>query len=216
MIVIALIGIVLLLGATWYFFGKAVSMFTASAPVDIRIEAPSDAEFSTANAKFDQMRNATAKNQAATFEFTAADLNALIARHPAFKNVRNKVRVSIENSIMSLDMSLPLSEVSVPGMSHRWFNGTAKLGLSYDDDNFSLSLRSLTANGRDIPLSILPAINTTAARGFNERMRRSEHADSAEEELWQHVRSLAIIDDKLVITTKGGEIAFAAQVRTPL
>ena len=49
-----------------------------------------------------------------TVEFTAADLNALIARHPDFDDLRGKFRVAIADSILTLDMSVPLRDVPFP------------------------------------------------------------------------------------------------------
>lgn len=167
------------------------------------MDAPSEPQFTAANAKLEEMRTAAAKNQAGTFEFTAADLNALIARHPKFKDLRDRVHVSIANSIMTLDVSAPLGTTSIPGVRRRWFNGTATLQLSYDDGSFDFALRTLTANGRSIPLSVLPAIDTTFDQTVNESFRKSRRDNDAEEEMWQHIQTLRTVDDKLVVTTKG-------------
>ncbi len=206
LLTIGFIGLVLLIGLAWYVGGKTIGTYTSTSPMDIRIEEPSDAQFAAANTKLEQMRAATEQNQAGTFEFTAADLNALIARHPKFKELRNKVRVEMENSTMLLDVSAPLSSVSLPGFSHRYFNGTAKLGVEYNDGSFDFALRSLTANGHNIPLSVLPGLDTTFDQTVNESFKKSQRGNRADEEAWEHVQSVKVIDEKLVVTTKGGEV----------
>lgn len=203
LLTIGVVGFVLLIGLAWYLCGKAIGMYTSAAPTDIRIEAPSEPQFAAANTKLEQMRTAAAKNEAGTFEFTAADLNALIARHPGFNELRNKVRVGIESGSMLVDVSAPLSSVSLPGLRKRWFNGTAKFGLDYDDGSFDLALRSLSANGREFPLSVLPALDTTFSESINTGFRKSQQEHRANEELWQHVKTISIDGDKLIVTTKG-------------
>ena len=209
LLTIGVIGLVLLVCLAWYASVKAIGAYTSSTPVDIRIEEPSDAQFAAANAKVEQLRAAAEQNQAGAFEFTAADLNALIARHPKFKELRNKVHIDMESSTMLLDVSAPLSSVSLPGLSKRYFNGTAKLGLEYNDGSFDFALRSLTASGRDIPLSVLPGLDTTFDQTFNESFQKSRQGNRADEEMWEHVQSVKVVGDKLVVTTKGGEVTSA-------
>ncbi|CAN5430541.1 hypothetical protein BH18VER1_BH18VER1_07990 [soil metagenome] len=207
MLIIGLLAAAVVLGVTWYAYQKVVDRYTSAAPVSVSIEAPSEAQFATANQKFEQVRTAVSARQATTVEFTAADLNALIARHPSFSKLRDRVRVGMENSVMQVDASVPLSSVPFPRLSRRWLNATARLGLSFDDDNFSLALRSATANGLEIPLEGLPGIDSRLSSSFNEGFRKSQRDDPQAEELWEQIDSMKVIDDKLVVTTKGGEVA---------
>lgn len=199
---VGFLGLLVLAGIAWYAAGKVIATYTSDAPSEIRIEAPTEAQFAAANATLEQLRAAAARNEVGTFAFTAADLNALIARHPQFSDLRNKVRVDIEGDDMLVDVSAPLSNVSWPGMSKRWFNGTAKLGLTYDDGSFDFALRSLTANGRELPLSVLPALDTTFDESVNTGFRQSRAGQRANEELWEHVKTITIRDNKVLVTTK--------------
>src|SRR5436853_771620 len=85
---IVIVGGVLLCGALfvggWYMLGRAVGSFTATQPADVRIENVSDSDLRSAEDKLNRLGQATASNQETTIEFTANELNAMIAREPLF------------------------------------------------------------------------------------------------------------------------------------
>jgi hypothetical protein len=109
---ILLVGVVGV--GAWFFYGKAVAVFTFAQPAAIRIEQVSDADLGAAEQKLNRLRQATANSEETTVEFTAAELNALIAREPLFVGMRNRVRVAITDSIMTLEMSVPLDSAPLP------------------------------------------------------------------------------------------------------
>ncbi|MBA3273117.1 MAG: hypothetical protein H0T11_04500 [Chthoniobacterales bacterium] len=203
----ASLALAAVLGVTWYAYQKLVNRYTSAAPVTVSIEAPNEAQFAAANQKFEQIRTAVSARRATAVEFTATDLNALIARHPSFSKLRDRIKVGMEKSVMQLDASVPLSSVPFPGLSRRWLNGTLRLGLTYDDDNFALALRSATANGLEIPVDVLQRLDATSSGSLTEWFRKWQHDDSQAEEFWEQIDSMKAIDDKLVVTTKGGEVA---------
>jgi hypothetical protein len=145
-----------------------------------------------------------------TIEFTAGDLNALIARHPDFSDLRRKARVGIANSILSLDVSVPLDSIPLPRMNGRWLNGSVNLGLTYDEDRFDLNVRSLAANGREIDSTFFDTmadwVNDTTNRSFDESQQENPRFN----DLFESVKSMAVIGDKLVVTTKGAATQSAA------
>ena len=134
-------------------------------------------------------------------EFTAAELNALIARHPEFRDMRGKFRVAMTDSIMTLDMSVPLREINLPKIREQWLNGSARFGLIYHEDNFSFSLRSLTANGRELPLGVLKTFASTLNETAKDHFHKNTSGKNQDD--LENVKTVAIIGGKLAITTKG-------------
>lgn len=204
-IVIGLVLIALLIGASVFFVGKALSAFTSDAPVVVQAAEPTAAQITAASAKVDQIRTAAHTQQQATVEFSADELNALIARHPSFEKLRGKVHVGMANSILNVEMSAPLTNLHWPGFKHRWFNGTARFGLAYDEDRFSLDVKSLEANGRTIDLSPLQRLADRINNSFNDRFERTQRHDRDSAEFWENVESMSVVGDKLIITTKGAQ-----------
>ena len=205
MMMVALLGVAVLLGGTWWLYARVVDEFTSSQPSAIQIEAPSDAQYAAANDKLTAVRGATRSKESVTVEFTAADLNALIARHPDFEDLRGKFRVAMADSILTLDMSVPLRDVPLPRVKHRWLNGNTRFGLVYHNGDFNFSLRSLTANGRDLPMSVLEGAGGPFNNSFNEGFDKAQRENDRSNEFWEDVKTLAVLDDQLVVTTKGDE-----------
>ena len=155
MFVVALLGVALIFGGTWWAYVWAVDRFTSSGPENVQVQAPTEAEFAAASEKFDTMHAAASEHRSVTVAFTSSDLNALIARHPDFDDMRGKFRVAMANSLMTLEMSMPLRDVPFPRIKNRWLNGTARFGLIFHEDAFTFSLKSLNANNRELPLNFL-------------------------------------------------------------
>lgn len=210
LILIMALMLSLLLAGCWYLYSKSIDTLTDDAPIAVQMETPSEEQFATANAKVEQLRNAETTKQPVTVEFTAAELNALIARHEAFRDFKGKARVAIADSILTLDLSVPLRDLPLPRVRSRWFNGTLRVGLVYDDDQFALNVHSLKANGRDVDLGFLQPIADEMNSGFNEGFDKAQRENASANEFWENVRVMKLEGDKLIITTKGGDPATAA------
>jgi hypothetical protein len=209
-IVIMGVALGLFVAGVWYLYAKSIDSLTDTAPTAVLMETPTEEQFAAASTKLEQLRTGASTKQAVTVEFTAAELNALIARHESFRDFRGKARIAIADSVATLDLSVPLRDLPLPRVRHRWFNGSLRVGFSYDQDQFSLDVQSLKANGRDIDLSFLQNIadnlNREFNKGFDKAQRESEHSN----EFWENVDAMKLLYDKLIITTKGPQPATAS------
>lgn len=205
------VAVALLLAGIWWMYAKSVDALTADAPIAVTMEAPSDEQVAAATQKVEQLRTAALTKQVVTMEFTAAELNALIARHPSFSDLRGKARVSIANSELTLDLSVPLRDIPLPRVRSRWFNGSVRFALAYDEDQFTLGVRSLSANSQDIDLSYLQAMAEDINRRFNEGFDSKQRENAQSNEFWENVRSMEVRGDRLIITTKGPTAGTTAQ-----
>ena len=182
---------------------KSVDALTDDAPVAVLMETPSEAQVAAATQKFEQLRTAALTQVPMTMEFTAPELNALIARHPSFSEWRGKARVAIANSELTLDLSVPLRDIPLPRIRNRWFNGSVRVALNYDEDQFTLGVKSLSANGQDVDLTMWQTMADDINRWFNEGFEGSQRSNAQSNEFWENVRSMEVRDDRLIITTKG-------------
>jgi len=197
---ILLVGVVGV--GAWFFYGKAVAVFTFAQPADIRIEQVSDADLGAAEQKLNRLRQATANNEETTVEFTAAELNALIAREPLFAGMRNRVRVAIADSIMALEMSVPLDSAPLPNLKGRWFNGTARLGFSFVLGQFVFDPKSGESNGHSLPEEFFTGFTPSFNRNFNDGFRRGMEKNEQSANFWKRVKTIGLDRDKLVIVTQ--------------
>ena len=202
---VLIVGFILLaglIGSAWYVYVQMVSNLTSPAPVSVQIEPPSESQFQNAQNSMERLRTARANNQETTVEFTAADLNALFARDPDFEDLRGKVRIEIADSIMTINVSAPLRSIPLPRLKRRWFNGTARFSFTYDDGTFSFDIRSAEAGGHHVSDLILSSISSSfdesMSRDFLKELNSNDHGS----EFWDNVKTMRLVGDKLVVTTK--------------
>ena len=149
------------------------------------------------------MRIAIRNDQETTIEFTADDLNALIATDPDFRKARGRLRVGIADSVVSVDLSAPLDPLKWTRMRGRWFNGNIRLGLSYLDDNFFFDMKSSEANGRQIPSFIFNSdFQRSFDRSFNQRFQRRSENQRNRNSWLKYIRTISVQDDKVILITR--------------
>jgi hypothetical protein len=203
---VLIVGFIMIAGiiaGTWYLYVKTVDNLTSPAPADVHIEPPSESQFQTAENSMARLRKAIANNEETTVEFTAADLNALFARDPDFREWRGRIRIEISDSTMTITLSAPLNSIPLPRIKNRWFNGTARFSFTYQSGTFSFDIESAEAGGHHVPGVFL---STSATSSFNESMNRSFRDELRNNdrgsEFWNHVKTMSLEGDKLVVTTQ--------------
>ncbi len=202
-LVIGFLLIVAGIGTSCYLYVKMVNNLTSPASTDVQVAPPSESQFQAAESSMERLRTAVADNKETTVEFTAADLNALVARDPAFSDWRGKIRIEIADSTMTIAVSAPLHPIPLPRLKNRWFNGTARLSFTYEAGTFSFDIKSAEANGHQLPDILL---SDSSLSSFNESMNRSFWNDVRDNghgaEFWDHVKKMSLEGDKLVVTTQ--------------
>jgi hypothetical protein len=191
-----------IVGGGWYFYKKTFNNLTSSAPADVRLETPTEAEIRTADRAHARLSEAIARNEETTVEFTGPELNALLARDSDFSFLRDRGRIDISNSIMTVTLSAPLDALPWPGLKGRWFNGTLRFSMAYAFGIFRVDIKSAEANGHEFPRLFLSSFNSSfnqsMNKGFQDELQKNERGS----EFWNHVKSMSLEGDKLVVTTK--------------
>jgi hypothetical protein len=201
LLIIGFLLLVSVIGGTWYVCRKAADALTSSEPVELGITAPDEAQIRNAERSVTRVKTGIATGQETTVSFTAADLNALVDRDPNFSEVRGRIRFDIANSMMTVRMSAPLDEIPWSRLQDRWFNASATFGFAYAFEMFRIDLKSAEANGHQLPeeffSGFVSSFNRSFNRSFQDKIRKNEGA-----EFWDHVKSISLEGDKLVVTTK--------------
>ena len=185
----------------WFFYKKTFQNLTSTEPIDVQVQKPTAAQVQTAEQSARQLDESIARNQETTVEFTGPELNHLLQRNSDWDFLRGRMRIDIADSIMTVAMSAPLNALPWPGLKGRYFNGTVRFGLIYNDGSFQLDLKSAEANGHEFPSSFLSSFNSSFNESMNEAFQK-ELRKNRESEFWNHVKSMELRGDKLVIATK--------------
>jgi hypothetical protein len=215
--VIGLIAFIVLvvagLGCAWWMYGKAVGEFTADQTASIAMEQPTPATLQQARTRLQQLQDAVRNGKETVIEFSAADLNSLIATDPSFATLRGRIKVYIPGDDMNVDVSAPLDTIPLPKFRGRWFNGKAQFRFNYDGTDFFFNARSIDANGHRIDgsgnsafyTSFLRGLSSSFSRSFNESFHKGQQATPVARQFWSRVRSMTIRNGKLVVETRSGD-----------
>jgi hypothetical protein len=201
-LILGFLFIAVIIGGGWYFYRTTFNNLTSPAPADVRLETPTAAEIEKADRAHARLNEAIAKNEETTIEFTGPELNALLARDSDFSFMRDRSRIDISNATMTVTLSAPLDSLPWPGLKGRWFNGTLRFTMAYAFGIFRVDLKSAEANGHQFPGMFIPSFNSSfnqsMNKGFQDELGRNERGA----EFWNHVKSISLEGDKLVVTTK--------------
>lgn len=192
-----------IVGCGWFFYKKTFTKLTSTTPSDIRIEAPTPEQIKTAQASRDRLNDAIERNQETTVAFTGPELNILLASQPDLDFLRDRSRIDISDSIMTMALSAPLDALPWPGLKGRWFNGTIRFGMTYSDGDFEIDIKSIEANGYEFPTSFLSSFSSAFDDSFNDGFKKEIRRNNRKDEFWDHIKSIRLEGDKALVTTKG-------------
>ena len=65
-----------------------------------------------------------------------------------------------------------------------------------------IEIISAEANGNEFPTSFLSAFNSSFNESMNDEFQKELRRHNRDDEFWNHVKSISLQGDKLVITTK--------------
>jgi hypothetical protein len=186
----------------WLFYKKTLKNLTSTEPADVQVEKPTSAQIDAAEESRTRLDEAIARNQETTLEFTGPELNYLLQRNTDWDFLRGRSRIDIADSTMTVALSAPLDKLPWPGFKGRWFNGTVRFSMTYASGEFQLEIISAEANGNRFPDSFLSSFNSSFSKGVNDDFRKEVRKNARQSEFWNHVKSVSLQGDKLIITTK--------------
>ena len=198
-IILGFVCIAGVLGTGWYFYHKLASNnIISDSPIAVQLEAPTETQYQAADGSLTKLKAAANERREETVSFTAADLNALLARNPDFRDFEGHARVEIANSAMTVSLSAPL-DMFWSSKKRRWFNGIVRFTGRYENDEFQIDVQSARGGDYEVPESILSRLNTNLSQNLTENTddwRRTFGVDL------RRVKRMSIEGDKLIITTK--------------
>lgn len=203
-LVAAIVLMVVVLGVGGvYLYRRGLDHFTSPRAVDVQVTPPTQAESQNARANFERLRRAVVNNQEQTVVFTANELNAIVAEQSEFAGARGRVRFAMADSIMTLDLSVPIDSVPLVGMKERWFNGSARFRLNFSADQFDVVPLELNANEWSLPKwlfssNFAEAFSRSFTRSFHDALQSNREGSA----FWRRIKSVKVEGDKLIVSTQ--------------
>ena len=198
---VSIIVFVLALGGAGYFgyryitgkLGEFVQEYTSDTPAVLPKENLTEEEIAQVNTRTQQFVSAVNSGQSADpLVLTGKDINALIAGSPDFAMFKDSVHVSISDSNVTGEISLPLDEFGYPG---RYLNGKATFSVQIIGENLDVRISELVVKGQPAPDAFMSAI-----KGQN--LAEDNKIKSEESKFLSKIQRLDVKDGKIIITPR--------------
>jgi hypothetical protein len=180
-------GLALLLTAA-FIIGSYVGVryvVTSSKPRELPAVTPAPEVQQESRARWDQFEQATRAQEPAHVEYTADQLNQLIA---ANRKARGRGFVTIENNVAHVQVSIPLEKVGFRG---RYLNGDFEVRAAPNRDPRGLRVTNISLSGVDMPAQVLNTLIGGRSLGSYIDQYSSEY----------RVTGFAIEDNKVILET---------------
>ena len=180
--------------------------YTGTAPVPIPQVSMTDDERKALDERWAAFRKAVDKNEAAEIVLSADDINALIAES---KELKGKVYVSIKDDKVTAQVSIPLSDTKIPGLSGRYFNGRVTIKASIKKGELIVFVEEAEANGKTLPPDVRKQLaSQNIAKDFTNQPENAK--------MIRKFESVEVKDDKVYIKARaGGEEASEDETSKP-
>jgi hypothetical protein len=201
---VILVVVLLLLGALIaggvYFGYSKIDTLTSTSPAISQNFDGGDNLNQTAQQKGSDFENALHTDQPATIEYSAEELNTLIARDPDFASNQIHLVITTTGDQARIQSSLPTNLIPFGLIKDRYVNIDAQFGLGFDaaTKTLKIDLHALKFQSQSVPSDQLPALQAQLEPFINTQLQRSPEA----KRVLDHAESIEIRDGKLVIQTK--------------
>jgi hypothetical protein len=201
-IVVMLMGVIMGSFGIYLYYGFLP--FFSPQPVAIRVYPATDEQYQAVLAKVAPFNRALEANMEKPLEFSAEDLDVLIARDPAWEELRGKLYLSIVDNELVAEVSVPFNAQQGPQFP-LYFNGRLTMGASIAGGEFTAVMRKMTTlAGHDLSgmlgrLVISPGF----ALSFDDTINRRLKDDSYLANYLAKIRTAAIEHNRILVISAG-------------
>jgi hypothetical protein len=176
------------IGGTYVAVRYLKSEYFPTTGVQLPANAATEMEQQTVRARWTEFENAARARQPARVEFTADELNALIASKP---KLRGKAYVSIDNNTAQLRLSARLNDVR--WLKGHYVNAECAIQSAPSKDPRDARITRIVVNGRQLGDEVL----RWQYRSWSLRYYLTEWMDEND------LKTFEIADNKIILETKG-------------
>ncbi|MEW6157145.1 MAG: hypothetical protein AB1813_06905 [Verrucomicrobiota bacterium] len=194
--------VLFVLGAVATYFGvryairSTVNKYTDSQPLPLpAIEMPEVDQAALKERLANFKTTLEAGDKAAELSLTADEINALIASHPDWQPLKDKVYVTIEGSEISGQVSIPLEQMAPSVFKGRYFNGSAKFKVALENGKLVVTMVDGQVKGVAIPENALVHMRNT-----NLALELEKNPDAAAH--LKKLESIQVKEGKLLIRSQ--------------
>ncbi len=192
LVVISIIGVVVIGLGLRSLYSQFRDNFTDDVAMELPIVEVSDSDRDAIIERYDTWVEAIENDgDRIPLTLTEEDINVLIQNHDKMKDLNGKVYVSINDTVITGDVSIPL-EGFLPGFSGRYFNGSADFEIELENGRFSLYATAASVKGESLPDNVMDQIK-------NENLAKEMNKNSDTQDLFEHIESIEVKDGVVTI-----------------
>ncbi len=208
-IVLMLMGMIIGGVGTYIYYGLAP--FFSQEQAAIHVYPATDAQYQAVLAKIQPFSRAVATGTQATLDLTADELNILIARDPAWEDLRGRVYLALRNNDLVADVSVPADE-SGNAKVQIYFSARLFLGASIAGGEFTAVMHRIeTLGGNPLPPLLARCVTGPGfAQSFDEGINRRIKDSPALENYINKLRTASIENHSIHVTSAGDPAPAAA------
>lgn len=193
---VLLVGLVLLVLNAPKLLNRVARTYTDLAPAQLqRVEVP-PAELQSLEQRVARFGQALQDQVAEELVLTDREVNALIAQSPSFKDLRDKLFVTIKGDTIQGQISLPLDNWGPLQLKGRYLNAEVSFRVSLENGQLGVFLNELRVKGQRLP-------GPVAAAFQNENLAEQFQRDPETAAQIARFESIRVQDGKLILRSKG-------------
>jgi hypothetical protein len=208
-IVVMLMGVIF--GGVCTYLYNGFRPFVSEEPVPIRVYPATDEQYQAVLAKVAPFNRALDAEKEAAVELTAEDLDILIARDPAWADLRGKLYLDIVNNELVADVCTRADEEDNTQVT-LYFSGRFYLGASIAGGEFTAVMRRLeTLSGRQLPSVLARCVTSPGfAQSFDDSINRRIKDNSFLARYLSRLRTATIEHNRILAVSNGEQNVIAA------
>ncbi len=193
---VCLVAILIAVLVSLHMLKGVVNRYTDTKPIALPAVQMSAAEMQQVRQRYESFRDAVnAGRPTPPLSLESKDINALIATDPGFSAIKGKVYVSITNSQLSAQLSVPLDQLGLRMFKGRYLNGAGTFAVSLTNGLLDIYPREISVKGRSLPETYMQKLHTqNLAQGINDNPQDSVGLNK--------LQQLQVTDGKLVLVPK--------------
>jgi hypothetical protein len=193
---VCLVAILLALLLGLHELKKMVALYTDPAPMALPAVQMAPEQIEQVQRRIDAFKDAVRTGRTTPpLELNADEINALIASDPKLRQVKGKLYVTMQDSHLKGQISLPLPQLGLPVFKNRYLNGTASFLVTLQNGNLSVSPDAILVKGKLLPWVYM---NKLRSQNLAANVNEDPHASVA----LNRLQSIQIKDGKLVLVPK--------------
>jgi hypothetical protein len=175
---------------------KFITQYTDPNPMPLPAVQMSPEQIDQVQRRIEAFKDAVRSGRPTSpLELSSDEINALIATDPNLKSVKDKLYVTMEDGHLKGQISVPLAQLGLGILKHRYLNGTAAFSVVIQDGNLVVTAQTVQVKGKLLPWVYMDKLRS---QNLAANVNNDPHASVA----LNRLQSIQVKNGKLILIPK--------------